>query len=255
MTTHHDPLLEEDAARDPFAQFTRWFAQAAPAVHMPEAAALATASAAGRPSARMVLMKHWDLRGFVFHTNYGSRKAQDLRDNPLAALLFYWDPLGRQVRIEGPVETLGAAESDEYFATRPLGAQIGAHASEQSQPVESRELLDRRVRGAHRVLCRATRPASAVVGRVPTAARELRVLAEPGGPAARPPAVLACGGRLADRAAPTLSASPRFPGISPDGARNDTLFYGSSRRYSYPLIFWMKEFCDASFTTIVMSSS
>jgi pyridoxamine 5'-phosphate oxidase len=112
---------------------------------MPEAAAVATASNDGAPSVRMVLVKHADEGGFIFYTNYESRKARELAVNPAAALLFYWDPLGRQVRIEGPVAKVSAEESDRYFETRPRGGQIGAHASEQSRPVESREALDRRV--------------------------------------------------------------------------------------------------------------
>jgi len=111
---------------------------------MPEAAAVATATRDGSPSARMVLVKRFDERGFVFHTNYGSRKSDELEANPRAALLYYWDPLGRQVRIEGPVERIARAETAEYFRTRPRGAQIGAHASRQSRPIGSREELEAR---------------------------------------------------------------------------------------------------------------
>src|SRR5205807_4044590 len=106
---------------------------------------LATADAAGRPSARMLLLKGADESGFTFFSGYESRKGRELDENPRAALLFYWDPLGRQVRIEGRVDRVDAAESDEYWATRPLGSRLSAAASEQSRPVEDRELLERRV--------------------------------------------------------------------------------------------------------------
>jgi pyridoxamine 5'-phosphate oxidase len=142
---HSRPLVRADLTPDPYAQFARWFAEAGAVVRMPEAMALATATAAGRPSVRMVLMKSFDERGFVFHTNYASRKGVEVADNAFVAAVFYWDPLGRQVRIEGPVERVGDAESDAYFAARPRGAQIGAHASRQSQPVASRSDLDARV--------------------------------------------------------------------------------------------------------------
>ena len=105
---------------------------------------LATADKDGRTSARIVLMKSFDDQGFVFYTNYNSRKGQDFEDNPRACLLFYWSQLWRQVRIEGEVEKVSAAESDEYFHSRPLGSKIGAWASDQSQPVESREQLEKR---------------------------------------------------------------------------------------------------------------
>jgi pyridoxamine 5'-phosphate oxidase len=130
---------------DPVAQFARWFADAATVVRLPEAAALATADAAGRPSVRMVLLKGWDDRGFVFHTHYDSRKARDMAANPVAALLVHWDALGRQVRVEGGVERTSADESDRYFATRPRGGQIGAQASHQSRTIAGRAELDRRV--------------------------------------------------------------------------------------------------------------
>lgn len=146
MADHDVPLSETTADPDPFEQFGRWFAAAAGVVRMPEAVALATADHQGRPSARMVLMKGWDRRGFTFHTNYESRKGLELSGNPWAAMLFYWDPLGRQIRIEGRVGRLTADESDAYFATRPYGGQIGALASRQSRPIESREALDRCVR-------------------------------------------------------------------------------------------------------------
>jgi pyridoxamine 5'-phosphate oxidase len=145
VADHSVPLDEADIDPDPFAQFGRWFEEASAEVRMPEAVALATVGDHGRPSLRMVLMKGWDRRGFVFHTNYESRKGRELDQNRLATLLFYWDQFGRQIRIEGTVEKVSAEESDAYFDTRPLGAQIGAHASQQSQPTDRRESLDLRV--------------------------------------------------------------------------------------------------------------
>ncbi len=139
------PLLEEDAAADPFDQFGRWFADASTVVPAPEAMAVASADPNGQPSVRMVLLKHWDGDGFVFHTNYTSRKGRELTANPRAALLFYWAPRGRQVRIEGPVRRLDGDESDAYFATRPRGAQIGALASRQSETVADRAALTAQV--------------------------------------------------------------------------------------------------------------
>ena len=112
---------------------------------MPEAAALATATADGVPSVRMVLVKRFDGAGLVFHTHATSRKGRELEENPRAALLFYWDPLGRQVRIEGRVERVPADEADAYFAGRPRDAQVGAHASRQSEPIADRAELERRV--------------------------------------------------------------------------------------------------------------
>jgi pyridoxamine 5'-phosphate oxidase len=144
-TDHSQPLDETDAPPDPYALFADWFAAAAAVVRIPEAVAVATAGDDGRPSVRMVLMKSWDERGFVFHTNYGSRKGEEIAANPRAALLFHWDPLGRQVRVEGPVGPIAGEESDAHFATRPRGAQVGAHASWQSRPIAGRDELDRRV--------------------------------------------------------------------------------------------------------------
>jgi pyridoxamine 5'-phosphate oxidase len=139
-------LLEEDMAADPLDQFQRWFADAEAAdVRAPHAMALATAGADGAPSVRMVLLKGSGSEGFVFFTGYGSRKAGELAANPRAALLFYWDPLGRQVRVEGSVERVSAAESDAYFATRPLGAQLAAAASRQGRVLANRAELDTEV--------------------------------------------------------------------------------------------------------------
>jgi len=124
-----------------------WFAEATAAgAAQPEAMALATATPDGWPSARMVLLKGFDERGFVFHTNYQSRKGREMAENPRAAAVLYWVELHRQVRIEGCVETISAAESDAYFRTRARGSQLGALASNQSRVIESRALLERRAR-------------------------------------------------------------------------------------------------------------
>jgi pyridoxamine 5'-phosphate oxidase len=140
------PLREEDVDRDPLRQFAAWFQAASDAgVRAPEAAVIATASADGAPSARIVLVKQFDERGFVLFTNYNSRKGFELAANPRAALLFYWDVLGRQVRIEGPVRRTTAEESAAYVGTRPRGSQLSALASPQSRPVASREALEQRV--------------------------------------------------------------------------------------------------------------
>jgi pyridoxamine 5'-phosphate oxidase len=140
------PLLEEDVDPNPLQQFLAWFDEARDAgVPMPEAAAVATADSAGSPSVRMVLVKQFDDRGFVFFSNYGSRKGQELAVNPRAALLFHWQPLGRQVRIEGPVRRTSAEESAHYVHSRPRGSQLSALASPQSRPVDSRQALEERV--------------------------------------------------------------------------------------------------------------
>jgi pyridoxamine 5'-phosphate oxidase len=145
------PLDEHTADPDPFRLFRDWFEEAGrtgPAD--PTAMTLATADADGRPSARMVLLKGWDERGFVFFTNYNSRKGRDLSENPLAALLFWWPMLERQVRIEGVAEPLSPEESDAYFNTRPLGAQLGAWASPQSELIAGRAVLDARLEDVKR---------------------------------------------------------------------------------------------------------
>ena len=149
---HARPLREEDLpSDDPLAAFAAWFREAAATgIRAPEAAAIATADADGAPSVRMVLVKRFDERGFVFHTHYRSRKARELAENPRAALLFYWDVLGRQVRIEGRVGRLGREESEAYFRTRPRGGQLGAWASRQSEPLASRDELEKAVREVER---------------------------------------------------------------------------------------------------------
>lgn len=140
-------LSEEDLAQSPVEQFGRWLGDAM-AVDPQEftAMTLATADREGRPSARIVLLKGYDEKGFVFYTNYESRKGRDLRENPRAALVFYWASLDRQVRIEGTIEKTSREESEVYFHSRPVGAQIGAWASRQSHPLAHREDLERAVR-------------------------------------------------------------------------------------------------------------
>jgi pyridoxamine 5'-phosphate oxidase len=141
-----DILLEATADPDPFVQFGDWFEAAAAASEIYEAngMALATVGADGRPSLRTVLLKGFDSVGFVFFTNLESRKSRELQANPAAALLFWWDRLHRQVRIEGRAEPVEVAEADAYFASRPHGSRIGAHASPQSRVVSGREVLEAR---------------------------------------------------------------------------------------------------------------
>ena len=137
-------LDEADVASDPVEQFARWFADAEVAkVPEPNAMTLATADASGVPSARIVLLKAFDARGFTFYTNYDSRKGRELGLNPRAALCFFWQPLERQVRIEGAVERVGREESETYFRSRPRQAQMGAWVSQQSAPLTSRAELER----------------------------------------------------------------------------------------------------------------
>jgi pyridoxamine 5'-phosphate oxidase len=134
-------LHEDSVAADPLEQFGRWHAEAGE----DDRVALATASPDGAPSVRMVLLKGADENGFLFFTGYGSRKGGELDANPRAALLFHWAGLGRQVRVEGPVERAGEDESDEYFATRPRGAQLAATASRQGRVLANRAQLDEAV--------------------------------------------------------------------------------------------------------------
>lgn len=140
-------LTEESAGPDPLALFRRWLEEALAAeLAEPNAMTLATADAEGRPSARIVLLKGLDERGFVFFTNTESRKGLELAANPHAALAFWWPPLERQARVEGTAEPVSAAEADAYFASRPRGSRLGAWASAQSRPLPSREALEERLR-------------------------------------------------------------------------------------------------------------
>jgi pyridoxamine 5'-phosphate oxidase len=140
-------LNEADLAADPIVQFRRWFDQAVAAgIREPNAMTLATCTPDGVPAARIVLLKLFGERGFTFFTSYEGRKGRELASNPRAALLFYWADLERQVRIEGSVERITAAESDEYFQSRPTGSQLSAWTSEQSEVVPDREYLETRWR-------------------------------------------------------------------------------------------------------------
>ncbi len=156
----------------PLKLFGQWFEEAQKVEPVnPEAMALATASVDGRPSARMVLLKDWGPEGFVFYTNFESRKGAELQANGRAALLFYWRKLARQIRIEGPVEVVSEAEAEAYFASRPREAQIGAWASRQSRPMEGRLVLEKEI---------ARFAAKYLVGQVPRPPQwsGFRVLAE-----------------------------------------------------------------------------
>ena len=142
-------LTEADLAADPFTMFSRWYDDAVAAhIHEPNAMVVASADTDGRPSARMVLLKGFDERGWVFFTNLHSRKGEELRANPAVALLFPWHPVERQVRVDGTAEVLDDEAVAAYFAQRPRKSRLGAHASHQSRPVASREELDEAWRAA-----------------------------------------------------------------------------------------------------------
>lgn len=139
-------LQEADVDADPIVQFTRWFEQALAAeVPEPNAMTVATATRDGVPSARIVLLKGFDARGFVFYTNYEGQKGRELVENPVAALVFHWVDLHRQVRVAGSVEKVTTEESDAYFQSRPRGSRLGAWASQQSSVVSGRDVLDARL--------------------------------------------------------------------------------------------------------------
>ncbi len=147
-TLRHDftkqTLDKKDVNEDPVLQFEKWFKEAVDAkVNEPNAMGLSTVSAAGKPSSRIVLLRNFDKKGFVFYTNYNSRKGTEINENSNAALLFFWPELERQVRIEGVLTKQTAEESDQYFNTRPRESKLGAWSSEQSKKIESREILDR----------------------------------------------------------------------------------------------------------------
>ena len=171
--------------------------------------ALATATPDGRPSVRIVLLRGYDERGFAFFTNYESRKGRELAANPLAALVFHWHDLERQVRIEGRVERVSAEESDAYFQSRPAGSRLGAWASRQSEVIPDREVLEARMPRARAAVSRRPDSPPRPLGRLPRHPRDHRVLARPSQPAARPAAVHGRRMGLADRAAVALRRSPR----------------------------------------------
>ena len=139
-------LSESEVDADPFAQFRAWFDHALAAqLPEPNAMTLATTTPDGKPSARVVLLKGFDQRGFVFYTNYHSRKGSEIEASGWAALVFFWPELERQVRVEGRVERVSPQESDDYFASRPAGSRLGAWASPQSQVIASRDVLEQRL--------------------------------------------------------------------------------------------------------------
>ena len=138
-----DGLRESDAAENPFDQFELWFQQAVDAkIDLPDAMTLATASKDGIPSARIVLLRGFDERGLVFFTDYQSQKAQELAENPRAALVFYWRELDRQIRVSGSVNTVSREESEKYFRSRPVGSQLAALASNQGEVIPNRQKLE-----------------------------------------------------------------------------------------------------------------
>jgi pyridoxamine 5'-phosphate oxidase len=149
---HARPLLEGQLDPDPLAAFGAWYEEAGRYVRAPEAMAVATATPDGVPSVRMVLLKSFDERGFVFYTSYASRKGLELDANPRASLLFHWEPVGRQARIEGVVERVSREESADYFAARPESSRLSATASRQSSPIQDRQSLEARVEALRREL-------------------------------------------------------------------------------------------------------
>ena len=183
-------LREEDLDPDPIRQFRAWFDEASlgesPEVN---AMALATATPDGRPSVRMVLLRGVDERGFTFFTNYESRKARELEANPHAALVFFWQELERQVRIEGRVERVSDEESDRYFHGRPAGSRLGAWASPQSRVIAGREALEAMYAEVESPIPRRRDPPAGQLGRLSRGPRRDRVLARPAQPAARPAAL------------------------------------------------------------------
>ena len=177
-----DELVEDRAANAPLEQFGRWMQQALDAkLEEPNAMTVATVGPEGRPSTRIVLIKGFDARGIVWYTNYASRKGRELETHPFAALQFHWVALERVVRIEGRVLRVDEAESDAYFASRPLASRIGAWASEQSTPIASRGPRGARdagrARGRVRAEVRAQPTPPAALGRLSAGARLLGVLA------------------------------------------------------------------------------
>ena len=154
-----DPLDPDACDPDPIVAFRAWFAHAAAAkVPTVNAMTLATVDERGRPAARIVLLKEVDARGFVFFTNYDSRKGKDLAAHPFASLVVFWEPLHRQVRVEGAIEKLTPEDSDAYFASRPRGSQLGAIASPQSQVIPARALLEQRITALEATLGEAAPP-------------------------------------------------------------------------------------------------
>lgn len=190
---------------DPFAFFALWMKEAAAKEPRdPDACALATVDADGLPDVRMVLLKRFDERGFVFFTNADSAKGQELEGNLMAAIVFHWKSLNRQIRVRGRVERVSDRESDDYFASRPRGAQIGAWASKQSRPLDSRDTLQAEVARCEKGIPRH-RAAPALLARLPHRSGRDRVLDGSAVPAARPAGVFANEARRAMDPAAALS--------------------------------------------------
>ena len=175
--TLSETMIDEIAEDEPLAPFRRWLDEAWKGEPNAHSMTLATTAPDGRPSARVVLLKGLDARGFVFYTNLESRKSTELFANPHAALCFLWKSLNRQVRIEGPVEEVGDDEADAYFASRPHDSQIGAWASDQSRPLASRAELERRVRGVFPPLRSGSSAPPGLLVRLPGRAAARRILA------------------------------------------------------------------------------
>jgi pyridoxamine 5'-phosphate oxidase len=171
-------LAEKDLARDPFRQFDKWFQEAEAAkIPEPNAMSLATSSRDGRPSVRTVLLKGVDGRGFVFYTNYESRKGRELESVPRAALLFPWVALERQVIVEGPATRVSREESEAYFHSRPLASQLSAWVSQQSSVISGRKLLADAMQELEKKIRRPDRAVAAAVGRLSRGARDGGMLA------------------------------------------------------------------------------
>ena len=201
-------LDESDLDPDPFRQFGQWFVEAQAAeVPEPNAMVLATASADGAPAARIVLLKGFDERGFLFYSNYESPKGRDLAQNPRAALTFYWAQLERQVRISGLAERISRDESRVYFDSRPVGSRIAASLSRQSEVISGREQLAAEFRRLAAQFERRCDPATRVLGRLPGSPGMDRVLAGTAEPAPRPASLSPRGRRLGHRAPVTLTRS------------------------------------------------
>ena len=176
-----DVLDVSTIAENPFHQFERWFSLALEAkIPEPNAMTLSTVTSRGRPSARIVLLKGFDEKGFVFYTNYQSRKGRELSQTPYASLLFCWLSLHKQIRIEGSVEKIAEQESTKYFQSRPKGSQIGAWASPQSQVIEKREILEEKVKELEKKISGSRYfTSTSSLGRLPGKTRNDRVLARP----------------------------------------------------------------------------
>ncbi len=204
-----DALREDDVDPDPIAQFRRWYDEATDLpVAEPDAMIVATATPDGAPSARVVLLRGLDERGFVFYTSYESRKGKELAANARAAVLFHWPELDRQVRATGPVERVADDESDAYWHNRPRASRISAWASDQSAPIASRDALEARAADVEARFGGEDVPRPPVVGWLPRLTRRGRVLAAPRRPSPRPPPLHASVRRHVARRPPPALTPP-----------------------------------------------